>query len=154
MSELGQLEYCHLHQPELYDLLYNGAGTPLDEGFGEGGINSAAARVTNAWQDPAEGRRQMLLHFANIRNNNDLVTFLTQGQHLGHHRQLQQRDIRRGTPTGATILELVEAMEHQQAQGLQPQVPVGADEKPLRLKMMATALLPRVVEAKKIGAPG
>lgn len=82
VSELGQLEYCCLHQPELYDALYNGAGTPLDEGFSDGGINSAAARVTNAWQDPAEGRRQMLLHFANTRNNNDLVTFLTQGQHL------------------------------------------------------------------------
>lgn len=51
-------------------------------------------------------------------------------------------------------MELVEAMEHQQAQGLQPQVPVGADGKPLRLKMTATALFPRVVEAKKIGAPG
>jgi len=152
--EQGQLEYWREHQPELYDVLTQ-ENPLLDEAFGEGGNNSAASRVTNAWQDPAEGRRQLLLHFHNMHTNNAVLQHL-QGNVGRKDRQIRPVDLRRGTLTAATILcQLVTEMEAEEALGQQPAAFVTQAGKVSSIRMSGCLLTPgKSASTRKMGAPG
>ena len=174
-AEQGNLEYWRLNQPELYAVLTE-ENTLLDEAFGEGGINSAASRVTNAWGDPAAGRRQLLLHFHNMHQNNGgclllvvfkgravlttvvsrhIAGFLQYLQNGGGKRGRQVRpvDLRRGTLTAATILVVAE-MGAEEAMGSQPSAPVSQKGKINLVRMKDCLLTPgKQVRTKAMGSP-
>jgi hypothetical protein len=152
--EQGQLEYWREYQPELYDVLTK-ENPLLDEAFGEGGINSAASRVTDAWQDPASGRRQLLLHFHNMHANNGVLQHMQNG--LGRKdRQVRPVDLRRGTLTAATILvELIADIEAEEAAGQQPSASVTKQGKVSHVHMSDCLLTPgKHASTRKMGAPG
>ena len=100
--EQGQLEYWRFHQAELCTVP-TGENLLLGEAFGAGGVNSAVSRGTDAWQDPAAGGRQLLVHFHNMHKNNEYVQFL-RGDAGRKNRKVRSVDLRRGTLTSATLL--------------------------------------------------